>query len=158
MNEVFIHYGHDKFEIEKFIPVCNITFRNKPLGGLWASPTIDKDVSWEDWCRDNEFRLELLEKSFKFKIRKDSNVLVVKSTSDVESLPRIKEYNSPLGIKPIMNEDIDFEEIAKHYDAMMVYMYRNEDENCWLNSIYQQLYGWDVDTLLVFNPEIIELE
>ncbi len=39
LNKIYIQYGADKYETEKFTPVdVNQTLRNKPLGGLWGSP------------------------------------------------------------------------------------------------------------------------
>ena len=58
-----------------------------------------------------------------------------------------------------MNSDIDFEELAKNYDGIMVWMYRSTDisyETKLFDGMYYRLYGWDVDTLVVFNPDIIE--
>ena len=58
-----------------------------------------------------------------------------------------------------MNSDIDFEELAKEYDGIMVWMYRSKDidkETRMFDGMYYRMYGWDVDTLVVFNPDVIE--
>ena len=58
-----------------------------------------------------------------------------------------------------MNSNIDFEELAKEYDGIMVWIYRSSDIDLTrmsFDGIYYRMYGWDVDTLVVFNPDIIE--
>ena len=56
----FIHYGHDKFEKDKFELVKNRLDASKPKGGLWAS-RIDSPNGWKDWCESNEFGTEKLQ-------------------------------------------------------------------------------------------------
>ena len=43
----YIHYGHNKFDIDRFMPIQNKMFYNKPYGGLWAS-RIDARYGWKD--------------------------------------------------------------------------------------------------------------
>ena len=60
-----------------------------------------------------------------------------------------------------INENVGFVFVKEDYDAMLVYMYRSSDisEDGLFNneSMYYKLYGWDVDTLLVLNPNVIEV-
>ena len=46
----YIHYGSDKFDINKFLPIINQDYDwTKPKqGGIWASP-IDAEFGWEQW-------------------------------------------------------------------------------------------------------------
>ncbi len=37
MTPTYIHYGSNKFDKERFVPIQNCYPRNKPVGGLWAS-------------------------------------------------------------------------------------------------------------------------
>ena len=60
----YIHYGSNKFDKNKFIPIRNEMFMTKPKGGMWAS-RVDSDYGWFDWCNNNDFELDFLKKSFK---------------------------------------------------------------------------------------------
>lgn len=53
---------------------------------------------------------------------------------------------------------LDFEELAKEYDGIEVLM--SEEDNLDLaigEGLYWELYGWDCDSLLVFNKDIVEV-
>lgn len=45
-DNIYIHYGSDKFEKELFMSIVNRNMINKPFGGLWASD-IKADQPWE---------------------------------------------------------------------------------------------------------------
>ena len=158
MQEIYRHYGHDKFDIKKFTKIKNQELRNKPHGGLWASPTKDVDVGWARWCMQEEFCVDKLDKYFDFKLKDNARVLRIEKIKDLEKLPRVDLYNELVNLQALntMNFDIDFEEITKNYDAILVYMYRDK-ENDFHKSMYFELYGWDVDTLLVLNPDVIKI-
>ena len=50
------------------------------------------------------------------------------------------------------------EELAKEYDGIEVLM--SEEDNLDLaigEGLYWELYGWDCDSLLVFNKDIVEV-
>lgn len=162
-KEIYRHYGNKQFVRPYFTPVTNRYWGNKPHGGLYACPTKDVDIGWDEWSKGNDFMTDRLEKHFDFTLKDGAKVLVIKDLKDLDKLPRID-----MGDKNLidtycitdMNADIDFEKLSKEYDAMMVWMYRSTDipeEDSFMNGIYYKLYGWDVDTLLVFNPNIIDV-
>ena len=157
-KEVYRHYGHNHFDQNLFIPIHNREFSNKPIGGLWSCPTVDVDRSWYDWSIGEEFHLENLKEHFDFTIKDSARILEIKNMKDLDKLPRVS-HNSSIYEYDTMNSDIDFEELTKDYDGIKVWMYRAEDldrSKRLFDGIYYRLYGWDVDTLLVFNPNIIE--
>lgn len=154
-KEIYRHYGSNKFNKDEFINVFNTPYSNKPSGGLWSCPTIDVDISWNEWSKSNDFRLDKLEEYFDFTLSEDAKVLEIKDIKDLANLPTIRQ-DYCLGIYDV---NIDFEAISKEYDAMMVWMYRSEDLDDsvrMFDGMYYKLYGWDVDTLLVFNPNVIK--
>ena len=89
----------------------------------------------------------------------DENNLDIK---DLDKLPRISDRSQLkqyINLIDSMNSDIDFEELAKEYDGIMVWMYRSKDideEARMFDGMYYRMYDWDVDTLVVFNQDIIE--
>lgn len=134
----YIHYGADSFNPEKFEPIVNSFRFSKPNGGFWAS-RIDAKYGWRDWCEDNEFNLDRLDRSFTFTLKEGSRVYEIRSVADAFKLP----FNSPSKFFAY----IDFEKcLEEGIDAIEV-----TD----IDFVYETLYGWDCDSILILNPEII---
>lgn len=150
MNDrVFVHYGAKEFNPDRFCRVINREYSNKPLGGLWSSPE-ESDVTWKEWCEAEHFRECSEDNCFRFKLKEGAKVLVLENKSDLDNLPKVKLDLSHI----TMNIDLDFEALAKEYDAIMVYVYRGKD---YFDNLYHELYGWDCDTLYVMNKDVIEV-
>ena len=64
MCKKYIHYGSEHFDLEMFEPIKNQRYRNKPYGGMWASPT-DAEDNWYNWCLFNDYKTDELERSTK---------------------------------------------------------------------------------------------
>ena len=45
---------------------------------------------------------------------------------------------------------MDFEQLKENYDAIEVDISAD-------NTLYWELYGWDVDSILVLNPNVVEV-
>lgn len=160
----FIHHGSEHFEKEKFKMVTKMDdrlMRNKPGNneGLWASPvTKDGTDSWNEWCDEHDFSIGDNSKWFKFKLKEGSKVLVLKNKEDLDRFSESKYQRHfdflhlPLGTS---EHDLypDFYKLKDDYDAILVYItWEGEDG---LDGSYYRLYGWDADSLLIFNPEVI---
>lgn len=139
---MYIHYGDNKFDINKFKEIRNHEFLNKPHGGLWASD-INSEFGWKDWCIKEDYRTDELNKSFKFILNENSKVLTINDVNDLRDLPMIK-FESFIGIPKVY---LDFEKLKEKYDAIEVII--NEQ-------LYYTLYGWDCDSILIMNPEIVK--
>lgn len=139
----YIHYGCAEFNHNKFQTIKNRKLSTKPTGGLWASKVNAKN-SWYKWCLSNEYNLSSLNKSFRFTIKEGSNILVVNSISDVERLPHI---NTDDVLIPW--HCLDFEKLSINgVDAIEISIEGD--------GIYFGLYGWDCDSILIMNKDIIE--
>lgn len=149
MINSYIHYGNSYFSKDQFVPIKNKEYLTKPYGGLWASP-IHSDLPWKKWCKENEFipnwqpgdeRKTYFDKWFTFKVSYDANILYIRNTLDIK-----KDY---ILKKDLGSIRLDFEKIMSvGYDAIDVTM------NYYT---YYALYGWDCDTLLIMNPEIVKV-
>ena len=132
----------EKFrEIE---PVRNTKFV-KPEGGLWTSTyTPDKKFpsAWVEWCV-HEMQEWLEDVNFFLLIpRDDANVYVIDSYKDLKHLYKRFGISSEFGFT-IM----DWEEIAKEYDAVML---TEEGEISTRFSTPLSLHGWDCESTLWF--------
>ena len=146
MSVTYIHYGADKFEKEKFKPIKNCDCWSKPFGGFWASRDGDED-GWRTWCEDQDFYPEKLEHSFIFTIKPSANVIEIANEEDILKLPQWKPVAG--SIKYCRSFYPDFEEcLRKGIDAI-------EITN--INEAYMGLYGWDCNSILIMNPDIVEV-
>lgn len=149
--KTYIHYGHKKFDKDLFEPIKNSFV--KPTGGFWASP-INANFGWKDWCDEEQFRACNEENSFTFTLKPTANVYEIHNIEDLFKLPRYdylnKEYNYYYDIFPD-RYDIDFEKcIEMGIDAI---------ELCNIKrTLYYALYGWDCESILILNKDIIEVE
>ena len=151
MANKYIHYGSNHFDRECFMPIENREIPwIKPLWwtGMWASP-IDASYGWKDWCLDNEFHIEKLKSSFMFELKPDSKILYVRDNQELQNLKT--HYSIPIDENNFWAKDlcvIDFEYLYRlGYDAMEVHITTSD--------IYFGLYGWDCDSILIFNPDCI---
>ena len=152
-KKVYIHYGSSEFDKEKFVPIKNGNLESKPYGGLWASPA-DSKYGWKDWCENEGFRLDDLSSSFSFVLSDDSRVLHLRSGKDVYKLPRYNYWACFSGDPKHAFMCIDFEALMKNYDAVEVHL--SEEGPCkYDDSLYWKMYGWDCDSILIMNPDIV---
>lgn len=146
-DKIYIHYGHDKFDIVNFKPPRNridkpeefenigtmiSLYCNKPVEGFWGSP-IDSEYGWNEWRKGNEFRDYNNDSNIKFRVY-----------GDIYYIDSIEKAYA------LCDEDgwIDWGEVFKYYDAVEVSL-----TDC--PELYDVLYGWDVDSIVVGNPESI---
>ena len=138
----YIHYGHKKFQINRFVPIRNKELRNKPFGGLWAIRT-DAKYGWKEWNVVEQFRECEEENSFKFTLSTNANVLDIHSHKDLSKVPQVK--------KSIFNESFlpDFEKLLSDgVDAIELFI--SDDRK-----LYWSLYGWDCGSILIMNPDVV---
>ncbi len=144
MKNKYIHYGHKSFEESLFVEIKNKPFV-KPKGGLWAS-RIDSEYGWKSWNEYSYFRECSDENSFVFALKENARILIIDSQEKLETLPKNETIIYDMG-----NYNLDFEKLKEDYDAIEVLISKD-------SRLYWSLYGWDCDSLLVLNKDIIELE
>lgn len=137
----YIHFGSPCFDRGRFVPIRNIPFRNKPDGGLWASAD-NAEYGWYDWSRDNDdFGHCRLTNSFSFTLNPVARILTLKTKEDVLRAANIG-HSSYFGDLICL----DFEALAQAYDVIDFY----------IAQLYMNMYGWDCDSILVMNPDVIK--
>lgn len=146
----YIHYGHTKFEKDMFCPISNRELFTKPNGGLWASP-VDAKFGWKDWCNAEKFRKCKKSNSFTFTLRGNAVVEHIRSVSDLDALPKVKstyELWCQLDFERLLEIGIDAIELHMSEEVFIDGLYP-------MNTLYHQLYGWDCDSILIMNPDVV---
>ncbi len=152
MEKEYIHYGASN--LHEISPIKNEHCFTKPQGGLWAS-SIDAKFGWKDWCLRENFFTGKLERFFTFRLKPDAKIIHIYSIDDLENLPKLKtEFSSWT--------TLDFEQLAKEYDGIELHLSeeippKKKKKDSW-NSLYFELYGWDCDSILIFNDKIIDIK
>ena len=139
----YIHYGSDHFDPLLFNPIYNDIGINKPRGGFWASP-VNTEHGWIDWCENEHFHLENLTTHFEFNIRDDAKILYIRNKVEMDSALK---YKTDFGITGLRMTYLDWERIAA--DGYQAIVFEMNNDTHWDYNL------WDVDTLVVIDPDII---
>ena len=154
-----IHYGSKKFDSTKIGNDFNshpYKFLNKPYGCLYASP-MDARLSWKNFCIDEKYNTDRLKNYFKFNLD-PRTTLIISTESDY-----IRFYKNFKDVKASVNETIgsgtiykliDWNAVAKKYDAVVIYISNFSWDFCFKNT----LYNWDVDTAVIFNANAVQMK
>ena len=150
MNQVYRHYGNNHFDNTLVKPVKNRDTWGKPTGGFWAS-RVDAGVSWKDWCENEEYELTRLNEHFDFVLKEETKVLKITNKSELEEL---RQEHQDWFVKPkwdfIDKPYLDFEKLSKIYDAIEINAGSDRD-------LYFDFYGWDCDSIVIFNFRCVEV-
>ena len=156
MSGTYIHFGSSKYDPAKFRPIKNMPMLAKPKGGLWASPK-DAVFGWKEWCKGSNFQGSNTDISFELTLSPKARILQINCTDDLLDLP---EADMP---KEIPNHIfpwvcLDFEKLViSGVDAIQVNM-SNDPAKGWDDGLYNALYGWDCDSILVMNKDVIVID
>ena len=150
----YVHYGDAAFAREKFESIENKDFSNKPDGGLWAS-SCEVENSWSIWCEENDFRRTNTYKCFYFKIADTAKVLRIESLEDCKELTL-----QPVGYlheeyKDTNYKVIDYRACMQRGIDAIEYKYDIASQSEDFEEIDTIMWGWDCDSILILNPDII---
>lgn len=137
-----LHYGASQYDPNKFAPISDVPFRNKPKGGLWTSPVASK-YGWIDWWEENEFG----ELGSFFEIEFTGTVFVIDSVNDMNKLPWIDlDGHSFISFQAMCAIGFTYDAIHLTEKGQMDTRFTHP----------RSLYGWDCETVLVMNPDSIQ--
>lgn len=153
-ENTYVHYGAKSYARENFETIKDRDYSNKPDGGLWACACQAKN-SWQSWCIENNFRRTNLGEYFYFNLSPTANILRIKSLEDCKEL-----ILRPVGYMHEEYLDSNYEVIE--YRACMEsgidaieYKYDVASELEEFEEINKIMWGWDCDSVLILNPDII---
>lgn len=127
---------------------------NKPAGGLWLCPYLGNNYpsDWVGFVEDNCMARDVSNITV-FKLKDDAKILILKDPYEFE-----KEHGKFIDYRAgrLARSNIKFDEMKKEYDAFFVdgsIVKLLSGTSCAFGPV--RLYGWDVETLYVMNPDIL---
>lgn len=152
------HYSKDKIEFLRndFINSCYEENSMKP-NGFWVSIEDDeKDISWFEWCKKEEFRIENLKYKYALKLSNKANILHLKTVGEIEEFTN--NYRSDLFFRSKLtyNLSINWKKVKERYDGIIISPYQWD---CRLRLNTTWYYPWDCASgcLWNFNKAILKL-
>lgn len=148
---IYRHYGAEKLNIDFQYRKCLTNNAMKPRCGLWAS-RIDSPRSWKQWCEGESFRLSNFEKYFDFKLKPEARICYIHSSEDAENfLSRFPGEGYPTFMNGTygLPKFPDYRSASKYFDGVEVFI--SDDP-----TLYHTLYGWDVDSIVIWNLDVVE--
>jgi len=114
----------------------------KPEGGLWASP-VKSRYGWREWCKAESFG----DLSHNFKFWFEGNIFVIDGMHSALNMPW-QDYKG-------ITKYPDFEKmVLLGYDA--IYLTLNGEHETRYGE--PSLYGWDCESVLIMNPNGIQIK
>lgn len=151
----YIHYGSPAFSPVKFVPAMQEGCWVKPKGGLWASP-VDAERSWKDWCEGEGFRECNEDNSFKFTVRDPKRIFYIDSEEAFDDWYSRYVTERSGGLKWAFSkgfncglDQIEVDKMkADGWDGLEISL-----TDHW--PLYNYLYGWDCDSIVIFNRDAV---
>ena len=147
--KTYIHWGGRKLEKNRIKLIRNREHPwNKPYGGFWVSDEC-APFGWKEWNDGEQFREYEPDEFFKIRLAEDANIIIldsVKSWYDFQ-----KNYGiSSLEFDFAITKAFDFEWMVHNkVDAITI-----ELSKC--HNLYDLMWGWDCDSTLILNTDVIE--
>ena len=144
--------GIDEIKKDQFNEIKNMKRGNKPWGGLWTSP-IESEYGWYDFVKGEHYRKEhYLDKMTLITLKSDAKIYKIDSVEDFDLCPHLQERGAIFD----KFKKIDFEKLSEDYDGVWITVKAIVDLENRHQDFMGDLYGWDVETVLLFNLDCIE--
>lgn len=144
------HYSlEENFKLRKF-QARNAQWQglcNKPNGALWTSP-VNSEWGWRHWCEAESFGIKPYR--VEFTLHNDSNIYLVDSVEECNDLPWFQPLSN---FNFILALDVD-QLIDRGYDGLWLTRKGEMDTRF---SQPMTMYGWDCETICLFNHHPIKL-
>lgn len=139
MSQTYRTYGF-KFDIDKFQDIKNNNSWNKPIGGLWACAVHNNSTPWLEFITENPELMRDTNTYFDFTLKPNAKILKLYDKTDYDNMMDKYAY------KAFFTRCIDFEAISKDFDVI----------DFKVRNLYFELMGWDLDSILILNKNIID--
>lgn len=147
---LFLNEKVEAIEASKITEIKNFGgFGNKPKGCLWFARYTPEEKflsDWQRWCYYEQFNTDgVFGEGVIFTFKEDARICMVDSFTDYEALCAAYPMNE--NVRYTVNK-IDWVKLARDFD---VFFLTEEGRH----AAYNEFYGWDVESGVVFNASAI---
>jgi len=162
-------YHYSNVHVEKLCKEFDRKYResphfdpyHKPCGIWFSVEDYEDDMTWEKWCRGEDFRVDHLNFRHKIVLKSDSNIVFLTNTSEIRRFGYQYSYNDPFefGRRSVFGKNnpyihgIRWDKLEKLYDGIIIAPYNWE---CRMPSETMWYYGWDCASGCIWNFDCIE--
>jgi len=144
-----------RFQAEKVEKITNNPGMNKPHGGIWTSPFHEfKGSDWIRWCVDEHFNVSSLQGQSASLLYIADSSMIYKINCERNLIDLTRRFPLETVLSLFRGNDVDFEAASRYYDAIYL-----TEEGQWQTRLPENplptFYGWDCESVLIMNPEII---
>ena len=151
------YLGETAYDPDLAEPIKNIVGFSKPSGGTWLSPLNDDGTTaWTEHCKVIRFDAAVRgRRVHPIGLHPEARVLKIDSMEDLRGA-----IDTHGGVQREGDTQLrpDFEEIARHYDAL--WLTRRGMNATWVPSgstrgAEENLNGWELESVLILNPDSV---
>ncbi len=143
-----------EYNPEKVDTIENFRFPHiKPSGGVWTSTYTKKESTPSDWlyfCKMEQLISEKKIHGLLLKPKKECNIVEIDTINDLNDI--IKKYPDEPDEGYPLETRINFEGLARDFDGLHL-TYKGQWETRFTQP---NLYGWDTESTIWFNPDCLE--
>ena len=146
-------FAYDKANDEKLYDIPEVSasrMRNKPYGGLWASP-IDSNYGWRDFCMYDTFNVESLKQHFIFRLKPTAKIYILNNENDIAMISNLKNYWGYNTMNFDMLKEEGYDGIFATINAIRKCKYYLPN---WPHT--KGLETWDAESICIFNEDVVE--
>jgi len=117
---------------------------------------LSKGAEWIDWCINSDYNLEKYKYIYRFEID-TTNYIILKNYDDVKKFTHQYQSNND---EIIYN--INWEKVSNEYSGFIIQNYyhimndyNHDNYGMFINRNFW-IISWDIDTIVVFNPESVK--
>lgn len=118
--------------------------------GLWVSDD-DCEDNWRSWCESEQFHLEGLVVAHDVELVPNANILMLRTSGDIDAFTHEWNYNPYPEIPVRMNMYINWQAVSQVYDGMIATPYiweRRLSDAMWY-------YTWDCASGCIWQPRAV---
>jgi hypothetical protein len=132
-------------QVEWTEPYPGLTYRFEKPKGIWLS--VDGADDWPQFCKDADFRLNMLKVRHIVTLRPDARILKLSTANDIYDFTR--RYDARLDRIPV----IDWRRVASEWQGIVIAPYIYE---CRMEMATSWYYPWDCASGVIWDAAAVE--